>query len=307
MALLEIKDLSISFQRYAKGSRRRSLAAARNISLSVKAGEVVAVVGSSGSGKSLLAHAVMGILPANARQTGTILYDGVVLDEQQLRQYRGKEIAMVPQSVDYLDPLLRIGKQLPAAGDGAKERQERIGLLERLQLGRWIEKLYPFQLSGGMARKVLLATAAVERTRLIIADEPTPGMPDADVREALSHFRRLADAGCAVLLITHDITAALRIADRVAVLYAGEAIEVAAADDFADDGARLRHPYTKALWRALPENGFSPLAGVQPGSGAVSEGCSFAARCQLATSSCAEARPELRELRGGLSRCVHAT
>jgi peptide/nickel transport system ATP-binding protein len=307
VALLEVRDLSISFLQYAHGSRRQGLTVVEGLSLTVEAGEVVAVVGSSGSGKSLLAHAIMGILPANVRQSGTIMFDGAELDAERLRRCRGKELALVPQSVEYLDPLLRVGKQLQSAHDGPAELQERRSLLERLQLGRRIEKLFPFQLSGGMSRKVLLATAAVRQTRLIIADEPTPGMHEADVHEALGQFRQLADSGCAVLLITHDIAAALRIADRVAVLYAGEAVELAAADDFAGNGERLRHPYTQALWQALPQNGFVPLRGGQPGRHEAGDGCLFAARCERATERCLADRPQLQDLRGGLVRCVHAS
>lgn len=217
MPLLEVNKLSISFIQYVKGFGQQRTTVMDELDFSINEGEIVAVVGASGSGKSLLAHAIMGILPKNVDTTGTISYGGELLDEAKLRLYRGQEIALVPQSVSYLDPLMRVDKQLRVRTDGAKQLKERQSLFERFQLGKHVGRLYPFQLSGGMARKVLVSTAAIGRTRLIIADEPTPGMHPDDVAEALGHFKQLADGGCAILFITHDIEAALRIADKVAV------------------------------------------------------------------------------------------
>ncbi|MCA0753632.1 ABC transporter ATP-binding protein [Paenibacillus sp. N4] len=308
MTLLEVKDLSISFLHYAKGSRRDKTNVVDGLDLEVHEGEIVAVVGASGSGKSLLAHAVMGILPKNVLVSGDVSYKGERLDAARLKRYRGTEIALVPQSVAFLDPLMKVGEQLHAPADGREQAAERRTLFQKLKLSRQTEKLFPFQLSGGMARKVLFSTAAVARTRLIIADEPTPGMHESDVREALARFKSLAEKGCGVLLITHDIEAALRIADRIAVFYAGTAVEIARAEDFSGSGEQLRHPYTKALWRALPQNGFEPLKGAGQASGpAVELGCPFGSCCGSATGRCAEGKPEPRELRGGWVRCVHAS
>lgn len=117
--------------------------------------------------------------------------------------------------------------------------------------------MYPFELSGGMARRVLIATAAMERPRLVVADEPTPGLDARSAKRMLGHFRELAEAGAAVLFITHDLELALTVADQIVVLYAGETIEQTTPD-------RLRHPYTRALWQALPQNGFHTLPGTQP-------------------------------------------
>jgi peptide/nickel transport system ATP-binding protein len=307
MPLLEVNKLSISFKQYLKGSQQQTVTVMEELDFAINEGEIVAIVGASGSGKSLLAHAIMGILPKNVVMTGSISYGGELLDEAKLRLYRGKEIALVPQSVSYLDPLMRVGKQLRTQADGAEQLKERQGLFERFQLGKHVEKLFPFQLSGGMARKVLVSTAALGRTRLIIADEPTPGMHPGDVTEALGKFKQLAEGGCAVLFITHDIEAALRIADKVAVFYAGMIIELAPAADFQGNGERLRHPYSQALWRALPQNSFEPIAGTQPAKSAAIKGCLFAERCSSAADSCGSSRPEPRELRGGMVRCIHAT
>jgi len=307
MPLLEVSKLSISFIQYAKGSLQQKITIVEELDFAINEGEIVAVVGASGSGKSLLAHAIMGILPKNVSMTGSISYGGELLDEAKLKLYRGKEIALVPQSVSYLDPLMRVGKQLRTQADGAEQLKEREGLFARFQLGKHVERLFPFQLSGGMARKVLVSTAALQRSRLIIADEPTPGMHPADVAEALDSFKQLAEGGCAVLFITHDIEAAIRIADKVAVFYAGTAVELAPASDFQGNGERLRHPYSRALWRALPQNGFEPIAGTQPARRSDLQGCLFAERCRSAEEQCGNSRPEPREMRGGIVRCVNAT
>lgn len=202
---------------------------------------------------------------------------------------------------------MRVGKQLRTQADGSDQLKERKSLFERFQLGKQVERLFPFQLSGGMARKVLVTTAALARSRLIIADEPTPGMHPADVTKALGRLKQLAEGGCAVLLITHDIEAALRVADKVAVFYAGTAVELAPASDFQGSGVRLRHPYNQALWRALPQNGFEPIPGTQPSRSSAVRGCVFADRCSLAAEQCGTCRPEPREIRGGIVRCVHAS
>ena len=112
-----------------------------------------------------------------------------------------------------------------------------------------------------MARKVLLSSALVSECEVIIADEPTPGLDEKSLNEALKDFRDLADNGCALLLITHDIDAALKIADRVAIFYGGTTLEIANVEDFKNNGMNLRHPYTKALFNALPNNDFEPIEG----------------------------------------------
>lgn len=305
--LLEVEHLSVSFLQYAGGWRQTALEAIQGLQLSIGAGEVVAVIGASGSGKSLLAHAIMGILPGNATMSGTIRYRGEALTERRLAALRGRELALVPQSVNYLDPLMRVGDQVQGAAPGRAAASRLRKVFERYQLAARVERLFPFQLSGGMARRVLVSTATIASPQLIIADEPTPGLHPAAVRETLGRFRELADEGCGVLLISHDIESALWIADKVAVLYAGTIVELALKNDFAADGGLLRHPYSRALWRSLPQNDFVPIPGSQPHPNDRSVGCVFAARCELASSECRSVRPDLRELREGMVRCIHAS
>ena len=256
--LLEIRDLSVSFRMYDRGLEQTDLQVISDLCLTVYPGEVVAVAGSSGSGKSLLASAVLGILPDNAAVKGHMHYKGQELTPRLQEKLRGTEIALVPQSVAFLDPLMKVGTQV----DGhrrSKPTGKRRDLFKRFGLPDETEKMYPFQLSGGMARRVLVSSALVSDAALIIADEPTPGMSLEQAMEALKMFRELADEGKAVILITHDIDLAACFADRMSVFYEGTAVETVTAADFKKGPEALSHPYSKALWRALPQNGFETM------------------------------------------------
>ncbi len=367
--ILTIKNLSVTFRMYESGLRQRDLRVISDLDLTAYPGEILAIAGSSGSGKSLLASGILGILPGNATVCGEMLYKGKELTPARQEALRGREIALVPQSVTYLDPLMKVGAQVVGDG-GGKRRNSRGGnsvgrevesasgvqcgrsysqsckssggkirsvfgvqdgwscsrngrsaggqggsasyqkmarVFERLGLPENTARLYPFQLSGGMARRVLVSTALITEAELIIADEPTPGMSLDQALEALQMFRELAEEGKAVILITHDIDLAFAFADRVAVFYAGTTVETAPASDFRAGPAKLRHPYSKALWRALPQNEFAAIPGTQPYAGDLPKGCLFAPRCPLARAECENKMPPVREVRGGEVRCYHAT
>ncbi len=279
--LLQVEHLSVGFRMYEEGTgapqsgespnargflgaRQREVQVISDLSISVHAGEIIAVVGASGSGKTLLADAVMGLFEPNAIVSGRIWFDGTEQDAAGLRALRGNGISLVPQSVANLDPLMKVGKQVEGLAGGHQgrrglsktERQHRRReLFKRYGLGEDVAELYPFELSGGMARRVLLCCALMDDPRLIIADEPTPGL-DLDLAlAALADFRTFADAGGGVMLITHDIELALRVADRVAVFRNGTVIEETDVASFASPDT-LRHPFTRALWHALPEHDF---------------------------------------------------
>lgn len=306
--ILIIKDLSISFSQYTRGLKRKELEVITGLDLELYKNEVVAVVGSSGSGKSLLAHAILGILPNNATTQGEIIYKNNTLNERDKKRLRGKEIVLIPQSVNFLDPLMKVSKQVKISiEDKAKASSIQREVFHRYELDKAVDDLYPFQLSGGMARKVLVSTAVVSNSEIIIADEPTPGLDEEALNEALSNFRNMADKGASVLIITHDINAALKIADKIAVFYAGTTLEIANATDFNGNGEDLRHPYSKALWQALPQNGFKPIKGFQPLANEVPEGCLFYNRCYKAKRECKVYRPELKPVRNGMVRCIYAT
>lgn len=304
-SILSVKDLSVSFHMYEKGLEQYDLKVISNMTLDVRPGEIVAIAGSSGSGKSLLAHAVMGLLPENAAISGEISYKGKVLSQKDKEKLRGKEFALVPQSVSFLDPLIKVEAQVRGPKPDMAKIEAQKEIFKRFQLDEKTEKLYPFQLSGGMARRVLVSTAVLSGAEVIIADEPTPGLDLDMAMEALKVFRELADEGKAVILITHDIDLAFHMADRIAVFYAGTTVEMAEAEDFRKGEHALRHPYSKALWRALPQNGFEPISGFQPYAKYLPKGCLFSPRCPYKTEKCEEKIP-MREVRGGYVRCIHA-
>lgn len=301
--VLEVRHLSVRFTMYTHGVAQHDLEVIPDLSVSVRQGEILAVVGSSGSGKSILADAIMGILPDNCHTEGELFFKGRPLDAALQEKLRGREMALIPQSVSYLDPLMRIDRQgIGTLSD--KEHQQEI--FRQFRLDERTEQMYPHQLSGGMARRVLAATAVISDATLVIADEPTPGLSESLAKEMLKTFRDLADRGKAVMLITHDIDLALDVADRIAVFYAGTTLETAPAADFSGEGERLRHPYTKAFYLALPQTKFQPIPGLQPYAGNLPEGCVFSPRCDRCTDECKQARPDMRALRDGFVRCFHA-
>ena len=306
--ILSVKDLGISFSQYTKGLRRRELEVITNLDIDLYEGEILAVVGSSGSGKSLLAHAILGILPDNATTEGNIIYKGKTLTLKDKEKLRGREIVFIPQSVNFLDPLMKVSKQVKISIENKEKANKRQrDIFNKYGLDKKVDNLYPFDLSGGMARKVLLSTALVSDCKVIIADEPTPGLDEKSLNEALKDFRNIADSGCAILMITHDIEAALKIADKIAVFYAGTTLEIANVNDFKGDGKNLRHPYSKALFNALPQNGFKPIKGSQPMPNELPKGCLFQDRCEYISEKCRLIRPNARMVRDGMVRCLNAT
>ena len=243
--ILEVNQLNIAFTSYTKGLHQQITQAIHNLHVHISAGEIVAVAGTSGSGKSLLAHALLGILPSNATVNGSMIYRGKEMTPQFIQSIRGKNIAFIPQSVSCLNPLMKVGK---FAGKKACQ------LFSRYGLSKEVEEMYPHELSGGMARRVLIACAASTDADLIIADEPTSGLNDALAHETMKHLRELADAGKAVLFITHDLYLASQYVDSVTILDEGETIETLSID--ALKNGRWTNSFTGQLWHSLPENEF---------------------------------------------------
>lgn len=252
--ILSVEHLSVAFTRYGRGLSRVELPAIRDVSLTVEPGRVTAVAGESGSGKSLLAHAILGLLPGNARVGGSIRYGGAPLTPERAAALRGREIALIPQGITYLDPMMKVGRQLRRGRNDRATRARSRAALERYGLGPEVEERYPFELSGGMARRVLIACAVMEAPRLIVADEPTPGLDVRAAGRVLGHFRELAEEGAGVLFITHDLELACAAAHKVVVLREGRTVDEVPARSF-QTGEGLHHPYSRALWRAMPKNG----------------------------------------------------
>jgi peptide/nickel transport system ATP-binding protein len=293
---------------------RGAVAAVIDVSFGLRLGECLALVGESGCGKSVLVSALLGLLPGNAETRGTAVLDGdppvelLSAPERVLAgQVRGRRAGLVPQSPgSHLTPVHTGRTQLeealrvvgPARADvrvGGESIARRVGLpLPALDL-------YPHELSGGMAQRMVTAVALAGDPWLLLADEPTTGLDHPLVERTLDELRRLGDAGHAVLLITHDLAAARRIADRVAVMYAGRIVEIGPTPDVF---ASPRHQYTRALLDALPERGFHAIPGQPPELTALPPGCGFSSRCPRADDACA-ALPALDGPDGHAWACHH--
>ncbi|MFE9685909.1 ABC transporter ATP-binding protein [Streptomyces sp. NPDC006285] len=270
--------------------------AVTEVSFDLAAGECLALVGESGCGKSVLASALLGLLPGNASVAGSALLgddrlDLLAADERVLaREVRGRRAGLVPQSpAAHLTPVRTVRAQLTetvreltgsAGPESVRAAAERAAFPED-HLDR-----HPHELSGGLAQRAATALALVGDAPLLIADEPTTGLDRDLVERTVDELRRHTGDHRALLLITHDLAAAGRIADRVAVMYAGRLVEITdAARFFGTPGPR--HPYARGLLNALPERDFTPIPGMPPELGALPRGCAFAARCERASEACA--------------------
>lgn len=297
--MLEITDLSVSFP----GSGGK-IPAVRDLSLSLAHGECLAIVGESGCGKSVVAQSVMGLLPFGTEVLGRISYQGqdlLHLTERELESIRGQEIGMVFQSPERaLNPVMKIGKQLimPQVIHGlcsetdAKLRAE--GVLRGLGLdaGRVMDA-YPWMCSGGMCQRIVFAAVSLLHPNLVIADEPTKGLDAANVKD-LEAMLSTVTAGnrTGLLLITHDMDAASRLSNRIAVMYCGMIVEEGETREVLTSP---KHPYTRGLLGSLPKNGFVPIPGISPALTDLPEGCVFHPRCPHAGERCRTAVPDLKD------------
>jgi len=304
--LLEVNNLSISFTQYVQGLNRHDLKVISDLTIDVGEAEIVAILGSSGSGKSLLAHSILGILPYNSHVEGEIKYQGNILNQELKEKLRGDEICLIPQSVNFLDPLMKVSEQAIGECEDEKEHDEKKikqrEIFSKYGLDESVDDLYPFELSGGMARKVLLSTALIGDPKLLIADEPTPGLDKKSVDETIMDIRKLKENGKGVLLITHEIDVALRTADRIAIFYSGYVIEINKVENF-ENADNVLHPYTKALINSLPKNGFNLTEGVQPLD--VVSGCPYWENCPIRSDKCEKDIPNLVEHDGVMIRCFN--
>ncbi len=300
--LLTVRGMNASYR-----SEDTTIRAVRDVSLDLFPGEVLALVGESGSGKSTVAHAILGLLPPNAETEGDIRYLGrslANLTQEQLRRLRGSEISMIFQDAHAsLTPTMTIGEQMAELYRAHRHDDEyaaRRAAVEALGTvlpdPERVADAYPFQISGGMAQRFMVAMATALAPRVIIADEPTANLDPAVRLETLERLEALRDAGTALLVITHDFGVVARVADRVGVMYAGEVVEEA---DVVTLFRRPRHPYTYGLLQSLPSvQATGPLLSMRgnpPDMAALEPECPFLPRCPKGTSRCrVEPAPHLR-------------
>ena len=303
MALLTVSNLHVTFP--------SSRCAVRGLSLSVEQGEIHAIVGESGAGKSVTVNAIAGLLPPSAQVRVDQLQLGELslsdAGEKGLQKVRGRLIAMVFQEpAKHLNPALTIGAligealryHLGLSRAGARERAR--GLMATVELDCSALDAYPHQLSGGMQQRALIALAISCGPELLLADEPTTAL-DATVQgQILALLDRLRrDVGMGVLLVSHDLGVVQQVADTVSVIYAGRVVESAPAGQIFSHPI---HPYTELLLRAIPSAAgrgrpLDAIPGRVPDSARVPQGCAFHPRCPIAGPECATDAPELAELR----------
>ncbi|MFD3334467.1 ABC transporter ATP-binding protein [Streptomyces sp. NPDC058700] len=306
--LLSVDALHVSFP----GAAPAGVEAVRGIGFEVAAGEVFALVGESGAGKSLTARALLGMAPRTATVSGRVLLRGAPVTRTDL----GRRLAGIPQdALSALSPVHRVEDQLALAVrsvQGLGRREARAAARRALAdtgLGPEDAAAYPHALSGGMRQRAVIAMALVNGPDLVVADEPTTALdPDRQERILTLLRERCAAAGAALLLVSHDLEAVRRHADRVAVLYAGRIVELGPVDRVL---GRPAAPYTRALLASLPAPGLPHrsrlpvLSGAPPLPGATGEGCAFAPRCPYATARCRIEDPEPRTVDGRRVACHH--
>ncbi|MFD7902408.1 ABC transporter ATP-binding protein [Kitasatospora sp. NPDC059722] len=321
--LLEVKDLHVEFH-----TRDGVAKAVNGVNYSVAAGETLAVLGESGSGKSVTAQTIMGILdmPPGKISQGQILFRGqdmLAMKEEERRQIRGQKIAMIFQdALSSLNPVMTVGAQLGEMfrvhrGASKKEAREKaIELMERVRIPAARQRVgdYPHQFSGGMRQRIMIAMALSMEPDLIIADEPTTALDvtvQAQVMDLLAELQ--AEYNMGLILITHDLGVVADVADKIAVMYAGRIVETAPVRDLYANPA---HPYTKGLLRSIPRldqkgQELYAIKGLPPNLLKVPAGCAFNPRCDVATDLCRTEIPALhqvtdkdgKELTGRRSAC----
>lgn len=311
--LAEIRDLLVSFDTYGG-----QVKAVRGVSFDIKKGECLAIVGESGCGKSVTSQALMRLLPVPpAHISGQIVFedtDLLKISEKEMRKLRGSKIAMIFQDpMTSLDPTMQIGKQIlegilqhqKISKQEAKERVVEVLKLVGIPNPEAQTKRYPYELSGGMRQRVVIAMALVCRPKLLIADEPTTALDVTTQAQILKLIRDLKrEMDTSVVLITHDMGVVSNMAERIAVFYAGQVVEIG---ESCDIFYNYSHPYTAALLRSRPRLDMDrtqkliSIQGSPPDLFAPPTGCAFAPRCPYAMEICKSKQPEIFEISPGHS------
>ena len=323
LPLLDVRHLTVEFP--TRGPAAQPLTAVRDLSLTIAPREVLGLVGESGSGKSVTSLALMRLLAPQARVAGELLFasrngsgrDLLRLPDEEMRDLRGSQLAMIFQEpMTALNPVMRVGEQIAEAvavhakltKKAAWERA--VAVMEDVAIPNPALRArdYPYQLSGGMRQRVMIAMAVVNRPALLIADEPTTALDvtvQAQILELLAELR--AKFGLAMLFISHDLAVVSHVADRIAVMYAGNLVELGSKHDIFHAPA---HPYTRGLLNAVPTlktdrtRPLQTIEGTVPPMNAVPPGCPFEPRCDFRVAECARSLPPLVEIAPGhWARC----
>ena len=313
--LLSVKELAVSYR-----TSEEIVRAVNGVSFSVNRKETLGLVGETGAGKTTIAKAIMSILPDPPASVdgGEILFeenDLLHMPEKEIRKIRGKKISMIFQDpMTSLNPVFTVGDQIAEGiriheNVSRKESEERAkAMLEMVGIPSSRYGEYPHQFSGGMKQRVVIAIALSCNPELLIADEPTTALDvtiQAQVLEMIGNLKE--QMGTAMILITHDLGIVAEVCDNVAVVYAGEIVEMGSKEDLFD---RPAHPYTNGLFAALPslagdQKRLKPIKGLTPNPANLPEGCKFWPRCPYATEECRQENPGLREIGPGhFSRCT---
>ncbi|MFI1185295.1 ABC transporter ATP-binding protein [Streptomyces californicus] len=315
--LLEVRDLHVEFH-----TREGVAKAVNGVDYSVAEGETLAVLGESGSGKSVTAQAIMGILdmPPGKIAGGEILFKGqdlLKLKPEERRRIRGQEMAMIFQdALSSLNPVLTVGQQLGEMfvvhrGMSRKDAKAKsVELMDRVRIPAAKERVnqYPHQFSGGMRQRIMIAMAMALEPSLIIADEPTTALDvtvQAQVMDLLAELQREFNMG--LILITHDLGVVADVADKIAVMYAGRIVETAPVHEIYKAPA---HPYTKGLLRSIPRldqkgRELYAIKGLPPNLTRIPPGCAFNPRCPIARDVCRTDVPPLYEVDAGRRSACH--
>ncbi len=299
--LVQIRNLSVGFL-----IKKHPINIINSLNLDIYNNEVLAVIGETGCGKSVTGSAILHLLPDNAVVSGSIKYKGketLRMKDSEFRSLRGNEIMYVPQSPSTsLDPLMRVGKQVSECILGKKHsksdtktavKNKVVDIFGMLGLPRCaaVYNNYPCELSGGMCQRVLISMGVLTHPDLLVIDEPTKAIDWALRKDVLNILLELKEKmNCAMMLITHDIPLACKLADRIAVMYAGEIVEIGSTQNVLEHSA---HPYTKGLIASTPEHGFKTMKGFMPAFTDLPDGCRFRDRCPHAEDSCGRGNQEL--------------
>ncbi|BCG00494.1 peptide ABC transporter ATP-binding protein [Paraburkholderia sp. PGU19] len=310
MALLEVKDLSVRFARRDGAP----VDAVQRVSFSLDKGKTLGIVGESGSGKSQTVMALLGLLAKNGKVSGEALYNGanlLTMNDAALNRIRGDRIGMIFQDpMTSLNPFLTIERQMTETLQLHRKlsrreaKQRAIETLERVRIPDAARRIgmYPHEFSGGMRQRVMIAMALLSEPEILIADEPTTALDvtvQAQIIELLRELNR--ERGTAIILITHDMGVVAGLCDDVMVMYAGQTVEQAPAQQLF---AAPTHPYTIGLLNALPrltdddDQPLQTIPGNPPLPGMATQGCAFAPRCTYAEERCRATRPALEPIEG---------